>query len=128
MRYQEAMAKVEELRQRFDSPYCDSDKKLIARLYFEVLRKEFRPTSCQQCYHDAVIEIYLTLKKNKKMPKKCNYKLVAGFIISCPDFMGGKIFSNSNLTDKVAKEYLKMYPKMEKYFAEIPEAAEDAEN
>lgn len=96
-------------------------------MYFEVLRKEFKPTSCQQCYHDAVIEIYLTLKKNKKMPKKCNYKLVAGFIISCPDFMGGKIFSNSNLTDKVAKEYLEMYPKMEKYFAEIPETADNAE-
>ena len=44
----------------------------------------------------------------------------AGFIISCPDFYHGKIFTNENLTDKVAHEYLTKYPQMEKYFQKVP--------
>lgn len=120
MTYKEAMQIVEELKGRFDAPFGSSDKQNIERLYFEVLRKRFVPTSCQQCYHDALIEIYLKLKKDKKMPKVCNYRLKAGFIISCPDFYNGKIFTNENLTDKVAKEYLDKYPNMEGYFQKIP--------
>lgn len=121
MTYSEAKRKTEELKARFDSPFSSSDKAVIEHLYDEVMRKHFTPTSCQQCYHDALIEICLTLKKERKMPKKCNYRLKAGFIISCPDFYNGKIFTNENLTDKVAKEYLVKYPKMEDYFQRIPE-------
>lgn len=120
MTYEEATAKVEELKARFDSPFDATDKAVIETLYFEVTRKRFVPTTCQQCYHDALIEIYLKLKKEKAMPKTCNYAMKAGFIISCPDFYHGKIFTNENLTDKVAHEYLKKYPHMESYFQKIP--------
>lgn len=120
MTYKEAILIVEDLKGRFDAPFGSSDKQNIERLYTEVLRKRFVPTSCQQCYHDALIEIYVKLKKDKKMAKVCNYRLKAGFIISCPDFYNGKIFTNENLTDKVAKEYLAKYPKMEDYFQKIP--------
>lgn len=122
MTYEEAVVKAEELKGRFDSPFSASDKTTIETLYSEVTRKRFVPTTCQQCYHDALIEIYLKLKKEKAMPKKCNYRMKAGFIISCPDFYNGKIFTNENLTDKVAKEYLDKFPKMEGYFQEIPDA------
>lgn len=120
MTYEEATAKVGELKARFDSPFDATDKAAIETLYFEVTRKRFVPTTCQQCYHDALIEIYLKLKKEKAMPKTCNYAMKAGFIISCPDFYHGKIFTNENLTDKVAHEYLTKYPQMEKYFQKIP--------
>lgn len=120
MTYEEATAKVEELKARFDRPFDATDKAVIETLYFEVTRKRFVPTTCQQCYHDALIEIYLKLKKEKTMPKQCNYVMKAGFIISCPDFYHGKIFTNENLTDKVAHEYLTKYPQMEKYFQKIP--------
>ena len=120
MTYEEATAKVEELKARFDSPFDATDKAVIETLYFEVTRKRFVPTTCQQCYHDALIEIYLKLKKEKAMPKTCNYAMKAGFIISCPDFYHGKIFTNENLTDKVAHEYLTKYPHMESYFQKIP--------
>ena len=100
MTYEEATAKVVELKERFDSPFDATDKAVIETLYFEVTRKRFVPTTCQQCYHDALIEIYLKLKKEKAMPKTCNYAMKAGFIISCPDFYHGKIFTNENLTDK----------------------------
>lgn len=120
MTYKEATAKVGELKARFDSPFDATDKAVIETLYFEVTRKRFVPTTCQQCYHDALIEIYLKLKKEKAMPKTCNYAMKAGFIISCPDFYHGKIFTNENLTDKVAHEYLTKYPQMESYFQKIP--------
>lgn len=120
MTYEEATAKVGELKARFDSPFDATDKAVIETLYFEVTRKRFVPTTCQQCYHDALIEIYLKLKKEKAMPKQCNYVMKAGFIISCPDFYHGKIFTNENLTDKVAHEYLTKYPHMESYFQKIP--------
>lgn len=120
MTYKEATAKVEELKARFDSHFDATDKAVIETLYFEVTRKRLVPTTCQQCYHDALIEIYLKLKKEKAMPKTCNYALKAGFIISCPDFYHGKIFTNENLTDKVAHEYLTKYPHMESYFQKIP--------
>lgn len=120
MTYKEATAKVVELKARFDSPFDATDKAFIETLYFEVTRKRFVPTTCQQCYHDALIEIYLKLKKEKAMPKTCNYAMKAGFIISCPDFYHGKIFTNENLTDKVAHEYLTKYPHMESYFQKIP--------
>lgn len=120
MTYEEATAKVSELKARFDSPFDATDKAVIETLYFEVTRKRFVPTTCQQCYHDALIEIYLKLKKEKAMPKTCNYAMKAGFIISCPDFYHGKIFTNENLTDKVAHEYLTKYPHMESYFQKIP--------
>ena len=38
------------------------------------------------------------------------YNLKAGAIINCPNFQGGKVFSNENLTDEVSAEYLKKYP------------------
>lgn len=120
MTYKEATAKVGELKARFDSPFDATDKAVIETLYFEVTRKRFVPTTCQQCYHDALIEIYLKLKKEKAMLKTCNYAMKAGFIISCPDFYHGKIFTNENLTDKVAHEYLTKYPQMESYFQKIP--------
>lgn len=120
MTYKEATAKVEELKARFDSPFDATDKAVIETLYFAVTRKRFVPTTCHQCYHDALIEIYLKLKKEKAMPKTCNYAMKAGFIISCPDFYHGKIFTNENLTDKVAHEYLTKYPHMEGYFQKIP--------
>lgn len=124
MTYEEAVRETEALRERFGSAYNERDKRMVVLLYKEVKGREFTPTTCQQCYHDAVIEIYLHLKNNKTMAKKCNYRLRAGFIISCPDFQGGKIYTNDNLTDTVAEAYLKKYPKQEKMFQKLPETTD----
>lgn len=125
MTYEQAKEGIRELRERFDNPYGEADKQRIAELYRQVLGKTFHPTTCQQCYHDAVIEIYIYIKNNNAMAQKSNYRLKAGFIIACPDFHGGKIYTNDNLTDKVAKEYLGRYPNMEDYFQRIPAMDED---
>lgn len=120
MKVEDAKTIVEELKGRFEAPFSSSDKAHIVRLYWEVLGKEFKPTSCQQCYHDALIEVYLYLKKYNKMKEKCNYRMRAGFIISCPRFANGKIYTNDNLTDEVAEEYLAQFPKNVEMFQQLP--------
>jgi hypothetical protein len=121
MKVEDAKTIVEELKGRFEAPFSSSDKAHIVRLYWEVLGKEFKPTSCQQCYHDALIEVYLYLKTYNKMKEKCNYRMRAGFIISCPRFANGKIYTNDNLTDEVAEEYLAQFPKNVEMFQQLPE-------
>lgn len=101
---------VNELRGRFDAPFNQADKDAIERTYKAVIGRTFVQTSCQQCYHDAVLEIYHHIKKYGKMAEVKKYNLKAGAIINCPNFQEGKVFSNENLTDEIAAEYLKEYP------------------
>lgn len=121
MELAEAKKIIEELRGRFDAPFGSTDKSTIENLYYEVLGKDFVPTSCQQCYHDGLIEIYHYIKKYGKMAEKLNYRLKAGAIINCPAFMDGKVFSNDNLTDEIAEEYLKEFPNNVDLFQKVPE-------
>lgn len=124
MTYEEATESVTRLRANFERAFSVEEKDEIRTLYGEVLGKEFKPTTCQQCYHDALIEIYLYLKREKRMAQRSRYRMRAGFIISCPNFHGGKIYNNSNLTDEVAKEYLERYPKARAYFDIVANADE----
>lgn len=115
---------IEDLKGRFDAPFSFSDKSTIENLYYEVIGRTFVATSCQQCYHDGLIEIYHYIKKYGKMAEKLNYRLKAGAIISCPAFMGGKVFSNDNLTDEVAEKYLEQFPDNVELFQKVPEKEE----
>ena len=91
MTYEQCVAKSEALRAKFNKSFSTSEKADIVQMYSEVLGKTFRPTTCQQCYHDALIEICLYLRKIKTLKKICKYRLRAGFIISCPTFHKGEI-------------------------------------
>lgn len=117
----EAKQIIGELRGRFDAPFSSSDKSVIGELYNEVLGKTFKPTSCQNCYHDALLEVYNYIKKNNRMAEKSNYRLKAGAIINCPNFNKGKVYCNDNLTDEVASAFLAEYPEQEVLFQKIPE-------
>lgn len=116
MTYTDAVNISNELRGRFDSPFNSADKRQITILYREVLRKELRKTNCQQCYHDALIEIILHLKKTKTMTPKTKYIMRAGFIIHSPLFHNGKVFTNQNITDEIAEEYMEMFPNKRNMF------------
>lgn len=120
MMYEDAQRYIDELMTRFNASFSAADKSLIESLYREVLGKAFRATTCQRCYHDAVMEMALYLRKEKQMKPKTRYTMRAGFIIACPAFHDGKIYSNANLTDEVAEEYLAMFPNQKQYFDENP--------
>ena len=121
MTYQEAVDKSNELKAHLTGAFSVSQKKEIHELYSAVLRKTLKVTSCQRCYHDALIEVILYLRKEGKMKEETNYALRAGFIIHCPTFRGGKIFTNDNLTDDVAREYLAAFPGQRSMFSRISE-------
>ena len=105
------------LKARYDKPYSPADRELIKELYRVILGKTIRNTGCQNCYHDAVIELYLFTRKETK---KDMAQLKAGAIIACPQFHNGQIFTNENLTDEVAREYLAAYPQRTDLFAVLP--------
>ena len=126
MTLRDAKREITGLRERYGAPYNSTDKDLIERLYWEVLGKVFMPTSCQTCYHDAVIEINLQLKNHNSMAAERKYLLKAGAIINSPVFDDGKIYSNANLTDDVAKRYLEEFPESVGMFQRLPdETAEE---
>ena len=112
---------LEELRGRYDMPYNSADKRAIRRLYRDVLGREMRQTSCQTCYHDAIVEMFYHIKRhNGKMAKKRKYLLKAGALIQSPDIDGGKVYTNANLTDSVAARYLRKHPGRAILFQRMP--------
>lgn len=119
MTIDEAIREIAELRGRINSGLSSMEKAKIARLYGEVLGKTFKPTSCRDCYRDACIEMELYLRKNGAMKEKSRYVLLNGAIIR--EFGTGKVYSNANLTDKVAEAWLRKYPQQIKMFAAYPE-------
>lgn len=119
MSVDEAVARIAELRGRVNSGLSSMEKAEVARLYGEVLGKEFRQTSCRDCYRDACIEMELYLRKNGAMKEKSRYVLLNGAIIR--EFGTGKVYSNANLTDKVAEDWLRKYPQQIRMFAAYPD-------
>jgi len=125
MTYEEAISISNELKAHLNGAFSVREKERIHELYSAVLRKELKVTTCQRCYHDALIEVILYLRNEGKMKEETQYALRAGFIIHSANFRNGKIFTNNNLTDEVAEEYLAMFPHKKTMFAKIPEPKED---
>lgn len=119
MNVNDVILRLTELKSRIDSGFSFTDKSEVAKLYGEVLGKTFKATSCRDCYRDAIIEMMLYLRKNGAMKEKCKYTLLNGVIIR--EFGTGKVYSNANLTDKIAEGYLKKYPQQIKMFAAYPD-------
>jgi len=123
MTHDEALVILEELRGHGNAPFSLEQKQLIEELYPQVMGRYFKKTSCRRCYHDAVIEMTVRLRRTRKMEvtKKCNYHMRAGFIINSPLIDDGKIYTNANLTDDVAAKYLEMFPGKRDMFDVVPE-------
>lgn len=102
-----------------DSVFSDEQRQFIADIYKDLLGKSIPNCSCRHRYSDALAEICSTFKISRKM--KCKYQLKAGVII----WIGTDCYSNHNLTDEVAEEYLKKFPEAkEKEFQAWPEDPE----
>lgn len=124
MTHDEALARANELRGRHNSsPFNSKEKRSIEELHREVIGYDMKPTTCQNCYHDALILITLRLKKTTAMAKDKQYTLRNGFIIHSPIFHQGAIYTNANLTDDIAREYLERFPANVTMFSKIPQVA-----
>lgn len=122
MNVQEVVSKLEVLRGH--TALSTSNKSEIELMYRQVLNKEFVKTSCNDCYHDAIIEMYLYLKRTGNMKQKSNYTLKNGVLLQA-EFGSNTMYTNANLTDEVAENYLAKNPKGEILFASLPTDWED---
>lgn len=122
MEYQEAMNQLTRLRSLIaaggdDSVYNDEDRRIIEEIHIEETGSKVRECGCNDRYCDAVMELYKKLKTRKSMAKDQKYQLRPGVII----WIGTEAYSRHNLTDKVAKAYLKANPEAAKKFERLPE-------
>lgn len=117
MIFLEVVNKLEVLRGQ--TALSTFDKSDIELMYREVLGKDFVKTSCNDCYRDAVIEMYLYLKRTGNMKEKSNYTLKNGVLLQT-EFGSNTMYTNANLTDEVAENYLAKNPKGEIFFASMP--------
>lgn len=120
----EALDELNDLRGLADTGSLAVAKERVEKLYFAVLGKHLRRCRCKNILQDALLEIYTKLRKHdntKTMNQnKAKARLVNGVVI----FWKGNHYTNANLTDKVAKEFLEAYPKRTDWFAVIPEPQE----
>lgn len=122
MDYQEAMTQLTRLRSLLvaggdDSVFSDEDRRVIEEIHLEETGQKVRECNCKDRYSDAVIELYRKLKRTQTMAKDQKYILRPGVII----WIGTEAYSRHNLTDKVAKAYLKANPEARKKFERVPE-------
>lgn len=117
MQYDEVVNRLKELGGQ--ASLSSSDKADVEAMYRNVLGRTFTRTSCGDCYHDAVIEIYSYLKKNRKMKEKSNYALKNGVLLQI-GFGSGEMYTNDNLTDEAAERYLAKNSKGIVLFATTP--------
>ena len=122
MEYQEAMQQLTRLRSLIaaggdDSVYNDEDRQIIEAIHIAETGQKVRDCGCRDRYTDAVIVLYKKLNRLKTMAKDQKYMLRPGVII----WVGTEAYSRRNLTDKVAKAYLKANPDAYKKFEKLPE-------
>lgn len=102
------------------SAFSASEKEEIEKMYADVLDKKFVRTSCNDCYRDAVYEMYAYIRKNGKMKEKTIYKLKNGALLQM-QFGSGEFYTNANLTDEAAERYLHKFPERINLFAIFPD-------
>lgn len=118
MTYEEAIQRLKEMESRFDDGFSSLDRMYLDSLYFTLFGKEITNKGCSNCYRDAFIEINVKLKKTKAMPKKSEYILKAGAIIT---FFGERqCYTNANMTDEAALRFLSQNPLNENLFEKLP--------
>lgn len=91
----------------------------IAELYWAVCGKTIRDCNCKDVYKDALIEIYVKLQKSTDMELNTKARLVNGVVLQHK----GNHYTNANLTDEVAREFLELFPQREDWFAVLPQKA-----
>lgn len=97
--------------------FSTSDRAAIEQMYFDVLGKHIRNCNCPDRYRDAVIELRIFTKNHLTM-EKAKYVLKAGVVIQPSGT--SEVYTNDNLTDAVAEQFLKERPGARGLFEVIP--------
>lgn len=118
----EAKAELYELRGLADAGAdLATYKGRLDALYWAVCQKHLRRCNCRDKYTDALVEIYAklnTLQKSDMEKINSTARLVRGVVL----FVNNKHYTNSNLTDDVAREFLSRFPQRKDWFEVLPSA------
>lgn len=96
--------------QRFRGEYTQKQKREIENLYKQVFRESFTPTSCSNCYHDAVDKMWAYIRKHGDVMPEREFILKHGAVINVGEFGSGRYYIRHTLTDDLAMEYLRKNP------------------
>lgn len=119
MTYEEVTQRLSEMESRFDDGFSSLDRSYLDSVYYQLFGRVISNKGCSDCYRDAYIEIKVKLKTIQEMPKKSEFVLKPGAIIT---FFGEqKCYSNANMTDEAALRFLSLNPRNEKLFEKLPE-------
>lgn len=91
----------------------------IDALYFAVCGRHLRKCNCKNVEMDAIVEIHRKLKmyETKKIDMtQAQARLVNGVVLQWK----GNHYTNANLTDEVAREFLAAFPVRKDWFAVLP--------
>lgn len=112
------MLRLREMESRYNDGFSTLDRSFLDGLHFDLFGKEITNKGCGNCYRDAYIQIFTKLKRDKKMPKKSDFILKPGAVIS---FFGEpQGYTNANLTNEVAIRFIAMNAFNTKLFSELP--------
>lgn len=96
-----------------------TEKETIANLYAVVFGRRFVRRRCSDCYRDAAIEIYTYLNKGGELAENKHYRLRAGKLLH--KFGSSEFLANTNITDELAREYLRINPDWIRWFEIYPD-------
>lgn len=114
------------MESRYHDGFSSLDRSYLDTIYYDLFGKEISNKGCSDCYRDAYMEIKIKLRKTQAMPKKCDYKLKAGAVIT---FFGESVpYTNPNLTNEVAERYIAKNVANASMFQELPEDWKDRVN
>lgn len=98
-------------------------KARVDALYYAVCSKHLRSCKCKDVINDALIEIQVFInRQNKKTMNANNHisRLVRGVVLK----VGTNHYTNANLTDEVARQFLAEFPQRVDWFEILPPKAE----
>lgn len=111
MTYEEIIGKLEHLHSLVsgggdDSVFTPQQKAWISALHKKETGEPVKDCGCKNKYTDAVVLLLLRLKRRGTAEDERKFRLRAGVLI----WLGNDCYSRHNLTDEVAREWLKIHP------------------
>ena len=91
----------------------------IDALYFEICGKHLRNCKCKNVEEDALAEIYARLRttETKGIKTMAKARLVNGVVLQWK----GYHYTNANITDDIARDFLTAFPQRSDWFSVLPE-------
>lgn len=115
--YDDAMARLGEMRSRYKSGFSTSDRALLEELHALLFHKVITVTGCADCYRDAYLLVYNRLRRDKAMPTPTSYRLRTGIVLHT---FGSPDYYTHDVADNVAEDYLRRFPENIADFERFP--------